>query len=261
MNNESESYQVVPYPRARLLMVDGGRLARQKHTIHGLIEFDITASRAAIRRYRRHTGEPLSFTAFFLACLGKAIDQDRQVHAYRNRRRQLVLFDEVDVNMLFEVEVDGVPMIRPHILRDVNHKSFSDLEHEIRTFQTGHQESEEARFIDLFVRLPGFARRTLLRVLLKSPRLVKATYGTVLVSSIGMFGRGGGWAIPVPSHTLQLTLGGVAEKPAVVDHRVEVRQMMNVTVSFDHDVIDGAPAARFTQNLKDLVERGEGLDA
>jgi len=55
-----------------------------------------------------------------LACLGQAIDADKQVHAYRSWRNQLIIFDEVDVNMLFEVEVDGKKTIRSHILRGVN---------------------------------------------------------------------------------------------------------------------------------------------
>jgi pyruvate/2-oxoglutarate dehydrogenase complex dihydrolipoamide acyltransferase (E2) component len=54
-------------------------------------------------------------------------------------------------------------------------------------------------------------------------------------------------------------LGGIGEKPGVVDHRIQVRKYLSVTVSFDHDVIDGAPAARFTQRLKNLVENGFGL--
>lgn len=259
MKAKSERYEVLPYPRDRLLMVDGGRLARQKHIIHGLMEFDITGTRGAIRNYRRRTGDPLSFSAFFLSCLGKAIDQDKQMHAYRSWHRQLIMFDEVDVNMLFEVDVAGVKTIRPHILRGVNRKSLGDLEEEIRAFQAGHEQSEESRFIELFVRLPGFARRFFLRALLKTPKMLKDYYGTVLVSSLGMFGRATGWGIPVPNHSLQLTLGGIGDKPAVVDHRIEVRKMMSVTISIDHDVIDGAPAARFTQHLKDLVENGHGL--
>jgi len=74
-----------------------------------------------------------------------------------------------------------------------------------------------------------------------------------------MFGTGSGWGIPVPNHSLQLTLGGIGEKPGVVDHRVEVRKYLSVTVSFDHDVIDGAPAARFIHRLKKLVENGDGI--
>ena len=240
-------------------MVDGGRLARQKHTVHGLTEFDITLAREILRQQKAQTGEAFSFSAFFLACLGKAIDQDKQVHAYRNWRNQLVIFDEVDVNMLFEVEVDGKKMIRPHILRGVNQKSVRDLHAEIRAFQHEHKASEETRFIEWFVRLPGFVRRLFLRALFKNPPLLKGYYGTVLVSSIGMFGKGNGWGIPAPNHTLQLTLGGISEKPGVVDHRIEIREYLSVTISFDHDIVDGAPAARLAQRLKELIESGSGL--
>lgn len=259
MKAKQSVYTTVPYPRIRLLMADGGRMGLLKHTVHGLVEFDITQARETIRQHKAQTGIALSFSAFFLACLGTAIDSDKQMHAYRNWRNQLILFDEVDVNMLFEVEVDGKKTIRPHIIRGVNKKSIREIHDEIRAFQSQHQSSQESKFIDRFVRLPGFVRRLFLRVLFKNPQLVKDYYGTVLVSSVGMFGIGSGWGIPVPNHSLQLTLGGIAEKPGVVDHHIEVRQYMSVTVSFDHDVIDGAPAARFIQRLKELIENGHGL--
>jgi pyruvate/2-oxoglutarate dehydrogenase complex dihydrolipoamide acyltransferase (E2) component len=259
MKTDRQAYTILPYPRERLLMVDGGRLGLQKHTIHGLVEFDITRAREAIRQHRAETGEALSFSAFFLACLGKAIDQDKQMHAYRNWRNQMILFDEVDVNMLFEVEVDGEKTIRPHILRGVNKKSLRQIHEEIRDFQSQHQTSQESKFIEWFVRLPGFVRRLFLWALFKNPQLLKEYYGTVLVTSVGMFGMGNGWGIPVPNHTLQLTLGGIGEKPGVVDHRVEVRKYLSVTLSFDHDLIDGAPMARFIQQLKKLIENGYGL--
>jgi pyruvate/2-oxoglutarate dehydrogenase complex dihydrolipoamide acyltransferase (E2) component len=252
-------YTAVPYPRNRLLMVDGGQMGLRKHTVHGLIEFDITHAREALRQHRQQTGVALSFSAFFLACLAKAIDADKQMHAYRSWRNQLVTYDDVDVNMLFEVDVEGVKTIRPHILRNVNHKSIRALHEEMRAFQNEHQSSQESRFIEWFVRLPGFLRRMFLRILLMNPRLVKEYYGTVMVSSVGMFGTGSGWGLPVPNHSLQLTLGGISEKPGVVEHRIEVRKYLSVTVSFDHDVIDGAPAARFMQRLKSLVESGEGI--
>lgn len=260
MKSKYHSHTVLPFPRNRLLMVDGGRLGLKKHTIHGLVEFDITQPRALIRQHRMDTGEALSFSAFFLACLGKAIDADKHMHAYRNWRSQLILFDDVDVNMLFEVEVDGKKTIRPHILRAVNKRSIRELHEEIRAFQSQHQTSQESKFIEWFVRLPGFIRRLFLWALFKDPHLLKEYYGTVLVTSVGMFGTGSGWGIPVPNHSLQLTLGGISDKPGVIDQHIEVRKFLNVTISFDHDVIDGAPAARFIQRLKKLIESGYGLN-
>ena len=240
-------------------MVDGGRMGRQKHTVHGLVEFDVSRARETIRKHKVQTGETLSFSAFVLACLGKAIDMNKHMHAYRSWRNRLIIFDEVDVNTLFEVEIDGKKTIRPHILRGVNKKTFREIHKEIRTFQQEHKSSRESKFIEWFVRLPGFARRLFLWVLFKNPQRIKEYYGTVLLTSIGMFGAGGGWGIPVPNHTLQLTLGGIAEKPGVVDGRIEIREYLSVTISFDHDIIDGAPAARFTQRLKELIESGYGL--
>jgi pyruvate/2-oxoglutarate dehydrogenase complex dihydrolipoamide acyltransferase (E2) component len=240
-------------------MVDGGRMGLQKHTVHGLVEFDVSQAREAIRKHKVQTGETLSFSAFFLACLGKAIDVNKHVHAYRSWRNQLIIFDEVDVNTLFEVEVDGKKTIRPHILRGVNKKTSQEIHQEIRMFQQEHRSSQESRFIEWFVLLPGSARRLVLWVLFRRPQLIKEYYGTVLLTSIGMFGTGGGWGIPVPNHTLQLTLGGIAEKPGVVDGRIAVREYLSVTISFDHDIVDGAPAARFTQRLRELVESGYGL--
>jgi pyruvate/2-oxoglutarate dehydrogenase complex dihydrolipoamide acyltransferase (E2) component len=61
-------------------------------------------------------------------------------------------------------------------------------------------------------------------------------------------------------HTLGVTLGGIAEKPVVIDGQIEVRERLSITVTFDHDIIDGAPAARFTERFKDLIELPYGLD-
>jgi pyruvate/2-oxoglutarate dehydrogenase complex dihydrolipoamide acyltransferase (E2) component len=49
-------------------------------------------------------------------------------------------------------------------------------------------------------------------------------------------------------------------KPVVVDGRIEPRELLNLTVLFDHNVIDGAPATRFTRRLVELIESGYGLE-
>ena len=76
-----------------------------------------------------------------------------------------------------------------------------------------------------------------------------------MVTSVGMFGRGGGWGIGfLPTHNLGITVGGISQKPGVKDGKIQVREFLNLTISFDHDIIDGAPAARFTQSLVELIE-------
>jgi pyruvate/2-oxoglutarate dehydrogenase complex dihydrolipoamide acyltransferase (E2) component len=253
-------YSVTPFPRERWLMVDGGRIGRQKHLIHGLVEFDVTEPRAILREHKRQTGESVSFTAYVAHCLGKAVGEHKQLHAYRNWRSQLILFDDVDVNTIFAVKTtEGRDKLMPHVLRATNQRSVRDLHEEIRAFQAGHRASGEADTLGWFIRLPGPLRRALYWVILRNPPVFKSAMGTVSLTAIGMFGNGGGWGLPVPAHSLQITLGGIAEKPGVVNHHIEIREYLSVTISLDHDVVDGAPAARFTQCFKELVEQGAGL--
>jgi hypothetical protein len=56
-----------------------------------------------------------------------------------------------------------------------------------------------------------------------------------------------------------VAVGGIAEKPGVVDGRIAVREYLYMTLSFDHDIIDGAPAARFISRMRELIESGYGL--
>jgi len=76
-----------------------------------------------------------------------------------------------------------------------------------------------------------------------------------------MFGSGMVWGVPIPTYTLSITVDGRAEKPGVVDGRIESREYLGVTISFDHDIVDGGPAMRFTQRLEELIETSYGARA
>ncbi len=85
--------------------------------------------------------------------------------------------------------------------------------------------------------------------------LNEATGGTFTITNLGMFGIDQGTPIINPPEIAILGVGRIAEKPVVIDGRVEIRPMMNITLSFDHRVIDGALAARFLQNMKQKIEK------
>jgi len=94
-----------------------------------------------------------------------------------------------------------------------------------------------------------------------NPVLRVSSAGTVFVSSVGMFGKGhSGWGVTTTPHSLSLVVGSICWKPAVVDGQIEPREMLNLSVLFDHHVVDGAPATRFVRRLIELIEGGEGLD-
>jgi pyruvate/2-oxoglutarate dehydrogenase complex dihydrolipoamide acyltransferase (E2) component len=261
MKKSHDGYKIVAFPRMRRLMITIGRVTSHKHTIRGLVEIDVTRARQLIREHKARTGEKLSFTAFLAVCVGHAVDMNKEVHAYRNWRSQLVLFDDVDIHIQVERDIKGKKFPVPHIVRGANYKTVRDIQEEIRTVQAQPTSGREVKALPWVTLLPSFARQILLWLMFKNPRLVKAYLGTVGLTAIGMFGDRGGWGIGLPSlHTLAIVVGGIAKRPALVDGNVEAHEYLSVTLDFDHDLIDGAPAARFTQQLSDLIESGYGLD-
>ncbi len=78
--------------------------------------------------------------------------------------------------------------------------------------------------------------------------------GTFTVSNLGMFDIEEFQAIINPPESAILAVGAIVEKPVAVDGQVVVRPRMKLTLSVDHRVIPGVPAARFLQELKRLLQ-------
>lgn len=94
----------------------------------------------------------------------------------------------------------------------------------------------------------------------RDPAIFTGMAGTVGISSVGMFARGvAGWGIFNGTHSLDLDVGSITRKPAVIHGRIEPREIMSLTMTFDHAVIDGGPAAHFAGRLVERIERGAGL--
>lgn len=259
---QTPDFTVRRNPRTRRLVVDAAHAGSRKHMIHGLVEYDVTEPRRLLREYKARTGETLSFTAFVLHCVGAAVAEDKMIHACRDWRGRLVLFDDVDVNTIIEIELEGRRFPLAYVVRAVNRRSVRELHDEIRHVQQNPDRSHGEQTLSLmrwYVRIPGFLRGLVYRILPLNPHWLKRIGGTASVTAVGMFGEGGGWGIPIPLYTLNLTLGGIATKPGIVDGRIEPREYLSVTLSFDHDIVDGAPAARFGGRLRGLIEGGDGL--
>lgn len=268
MNNTVGSYQVVELSPARRVMVGLLDLPRPQHCMYGLLEVDVTCARQYIEDFKAQTGELLSFTGYLTFCLARAVDENKAVQAYLKGRKQIVMFDDVDVGLMVERKIGDKRALMGYVLRAANRKSYLDIHREIRSVQAAPVPPDRGR--------PAWFRRALLlppplssvfKALLsaasrRDPTIFTSLSGTVGVTAVGMFGEGeGGWGLFSPEHSLCLIVGSTAWKPAIVEGRVEPREILNLTVGFDHRVIDGAPAARFTRRLIELIESGYGLNA
>ena len=204
---------------------------------------------------------PLSFTAF-VASVARAAAAHPGVHAYRDCRGRLVSHRHVDVDTIVEVPTPQGPFPLAHVLHDADVRSVADLTTELRRVQSEPATSGTGRWLaraaPLGARVPGLFP-AVFAVARRSVRLRQRT-GTVAVTAVGMFGGGGGFALtPLSLMSLQVVVGGRCPRPRVVEGRVEPREVLDLTVTVDHDVVDGAPAARFGADLRALVEHATVL--
>ncbi|WP_287588182.1 dihydrolipoamide acetyltransferase family protein [Candidatus Borrarchaeum sp.] len=77
---------------------------------------------------------------------------------------------------------------------------------------------------------------------------------TFTVSNLGMYGIEFFTAIINPPEAAILSVGRMAEKPVVINGGIHIRSMMYLSLTYDHRIIDGAPAAAFLQTLRELLE-------
>jgi pyruvate/2-oxoglutarate dehydrogenase complex dihydrolipoamide acyltransferase (E2) component len=264
MNQQHSEDRVVPYPKAKRFLEAAIRVTNRKPMIHGLLEVDVTTAREFLREHQARTGESLSFTAFIMTCLGKAVDEHKDVQAMRKGSRHLIVFGDVDVLTYIEREVGGQQLIMPYIVRAANRKTFLEIHREIRVAQVQDLAKFEMgggiamQLLPAVLFLPYFWITTWIGR--RNPRMWKKTWGTVMLSTVGMFGEGAGWGIPLSPPTLcWITVGGIGQKREDLDGHIVNREYLSLTVSVDHNLIDGAPAARFTERFKELIESGYGL--
>jgi pyruvate dehydrogenase E2 component (dihydrolipoamide acetyltransferase) len=79
--------------------------------------------------------------------------------------------------------------------------------------------------------------------------------GTFTITNLGIFDIDAFTPIINPPESAILGVGRIVNKPVGLDGQVALRDTMTLSLSFDHRLIDGAPAARFLQRVKRLVER------
>jgi pyruvate/2-oxoglutarate dehydrogenase complex dihydrolipoamide acyltransferase (E2) component len=229
----------------------------------GLFEADVTEARKRLRSYKERTGESISFTGWIAACVGRSVGEHKQVQALMIGNH-FVIFDDVHINILVETTIEGRSYPVNYIVKSANEKTVIEINQEIREVQRkkeeDYTEAKENRRLKLLLSAPKFLRDLLFwRKVRKDPIFIAENMGTVAVTSIGRFAKSGGWAIPLGMHAINIAVGGISEKTGYVGDKIEKREYLALTLTLDHDVVDGAPATRFASRLVDLLESGYGL--
>jgi pyruvate dehydrogenase E2 component (dihydrolipoamide acetyltransferase) len=170
----------------------------------------------------------ISYTTLVVAAVAKALE----LHPLVNSR-----FEESGIRTLDNIHlglaVDTERGLVVPVIRDANKKSFPEIERMLKTLV------EQARQASL--------------------TYADVSGGTFTVTNLGMFDIDAFTPIVNPPESGILGVGRIVEKPAVIDGHVVPRHMMWLSFSFDHRVIDGGPAARFLQTVKEMVRDPVGF--
>jgi len=260
-------YEVIEFPKSRKMVIDIMEQGEKKHYIKGLVEFDVTNGRKLIKEYKMKNGVSLSFTGWMLKCIGQAASEHKDVHLLRKGKKKLYRFDDVDISIMVEKTIKGEKVPLAVIIRKTNEKTVEEITREIRDAQAEVVDEsillgvkKEEKLKRLFTSLPKFIRNFMYWRFGRNPILLKDFGGSISLTSVGMFGDLSGWGIPIGVQPLMFSLGAITKKAGVIENKIEIRKILHVTILFDHDIIDGAPAARFLARLKVLIENGFGLE-
>lgn len=80
-----------------------------------------------------------------------------------------------------------------------------------------------------------------------------STEGTITITNIGVFGIDGGTPILNPGEAAILALGRIVDRAWVVNGGIAVRPVMQLSLSFDHRIVDGAAGSTFLADIADFL--------
>ena len=246
-----------------LITEEGAR----KHSIHALIEVDVTKAREIIHKHKREESRDISFTGWLIKCIAQAVSEHKELNTYRLGKRKTVIFDDIDIPIPVERNVDGETIPMGYVLRKANEKNVDEITREIRDIQKENVDGATqvlgenlTRLEKIILNAPLFVKKLALFIVRRNGLFKKKHLGTVGVTAIGMMGKFPGWVIPMGGATATiLGVGGITKKPGVVNDEIKIREYLSLTVTVDHDVVDGGPLARFVERLTELIENAYEL--
>ncbi len=220
--------QIIPFTGMRKMVADAvAKSAQTAPHVTLTAEIDMTEAVKVrgqiVSEFERKYGARVSFTDFIIKAAARAI-LDHPIINASLQGSEIRIPEQVNVGVAVALE-DG--LIVP-VVKNADGKSLAQVSSELKALvekaKAGALSGED---------ISG---------------------GTFSITNLGTYGIDVFNPIITPGQSAILGVCRIVEKPVVVERRMEVRSMMNLCLSFDHRVMDGAPAAQYLQRLKELLE-------
>ena len=261
----TDKYRYKKIPRSRIATFDVFSFGLIKHHVSAMLEFDVTESRKKLRDLRKN-GDKVTFNAWIIKVISSVLLKHPEASGYIYNKGKLIIFDDINISFIVEKNIDNNRVPIPLVIEKTNEKNVLEIALEIESAK-----QQELSAVDtvinkkaslserLYYRMPGFIRRSVWKFLLGNPKTAFRKMGNAAVTSVGMMGRINGWFIHRSVHPVSFGIGSILKKPVVVDDDITIREILNMTILVDHDVIDGAQMVRFLNDLTEYIENGKEI--
>lgn len=164
-------------------------------------------------------GVKLSYTAMIIKAVATALEEHDGIRVQMIDEKQLIRKSSIDIGVAVDIP-DGlvVPVIRQANLKDLRTicLELADLSHRARTGTLAEEDMGNA---------------------------------CMSISNLGAFGITNFTPILNTPESAILGTGAIIERPVIKDGGVHIEPVLNLSLTYDHRVVDGAPAARFMKSI------------
>lgn len=255
-SKQKKGYKSIPLGFTRRMVIASVN-CNKKNAIHSMTSIDITKPRKLLNEYIVKTGEKLSITAYIVKCFSETIKAFPEMNSFI-KGHKLIILDDITISVLVEREIDGTKVPEPLGIKNTQGKTVKQITDEIRQAQNNIGNELGNLTGSTWIKLvPAFLMRTFIRI---ADRNIKMglRYGKIAVTAPGMFAGDATWFIPHGTATVLLTIGSMEKKNIITENGdIVKKEFLYLTASFDHEIVDGAPAARFMKHFEETLKNGE----
>jgi pyruvate dehydrogenase E2 component (dihydrolipoamide acetyltransferase) len=187
---------------------------------HSTIMMEIDVSKAK----ELHEKLQVSYTAVLVEAVAKALLEHLIINSTLDENK-IKIFEDINVGLAVATEHG---LIVP-VIHNADRKSLKEIDITIKELTEKAQEGKLTK--------------------------EEVTGGTFTISNLGMYGVEMFTPIINPPEAAILGVGKITEKPVAVNGKIEVKPTITLSLSYDHRVVDGAPAADFLRKVKEKIEK------
>jgi pyruvate/2-oxoglutarate dehydrogenase complex dihydrolipoamide acyltransferase (E2) component len=246
---------IVPLPKQRRGTYNFLRFAKKFDTIHLSIEVDATLLKEhRIQRYNE-TGNKISYTTYMIHIVSQVLKKYPEVNVSVKHSLfpKLIRHSVISAKFTLDKQLAEERIVLSGVVHESDKKSLEEIQEVISKYKNSDYHRDALyKNSRLLSSVPIILGTFLYKKVMNNLHKREQIQGTFMVSSLGHNGVHS--FFPMSSSTICFGLGGISDKPVVMNNEIVIRPIFNLNMSFDHAAIDGAVAADFLKEVKETIE-------